>query len=369
MILATKKQNLEFQKVAGAAMSGDLSQRMNTEVLQGRSLAQAGAVNSLLDSIQQAICEAVDVNKKIGNGDLTAKMKGFYSGQFAELKNAINKSSKDMQNLIRQVGKVALQVSESAESTAKGNQQLCARAESDGKALEAAAASVEEITAAMRLSTENASIASKLAENSFGQANDGLDVTSKADSAMADIRATTKQITDITKLMDEIAFQTDLLALNAAVEAARSGVHGKGFAVVAEEVRNLAQRSAVAAEEIQSQARSSRDNVDLGSELVKCSSEALSSIVESSSNAFDTVKEIAHSALEQSAGIEEINNNLSEIQVSVTTSTHLAGEMTDLSLKADELAKTLNNLISNFTLSEEELDTKETEASETKKMI
>jgi methyl-accepting chemotaxis protein-1 (serine sensor receptor) len=172
---------------------------------------------------------------------------------------------------------------------------------------------MEEMTSTVKQNAENASHANQLARGAREQAERGGEVASQAVVAMKEINASSRKISDIVSLIDEIAFQTNLLSLNAAVEAARAGEQGRGFAVVATEVRNLAQRSAGAAKEIKALINDSAEKVRTGSDLVDQSGKALAEIVDSVKKVTDIVAEIAAASQEQSAGIDQVNNAVSQM--------------------------------------------------------
>jgi methyl-accepting chemotaxis protein len=166
---------------------------------------------------------------------------------------------------------------------------------------------MEEMTSAVKSNADNAAQASQLALAARDQAEQGGAVVQTAVVAMSEIYSSSKKIADIIGVVDDIAFQTNLLALNAAVEAARAGEQGRGFAVVASEVRNLASRSAAAAKEIKGLIQESVAKVDDGAKLVDASGKVLRDIVAGVKKVTDVVGEIATSSLEQSAGIEQVN--------------------------------------------------------------
>ena len=202
---------------------------------------------------------------------------------------------------------------------------------------------MEEMTSTVKQNAENASHANQLARGAREQAERGGEVAGKAIVAMTEIDASSRKIGDIVGLIQEIAFQTNLLALNAAVEAARAGEQGRGFAVVATEVRSLAQRSAGAAKEIKGLISDSEEKVRTGSELVNQSGKALAEIVDSVKKVTDIVAEIAAASHEQSAGIDQVNNAVMQMDETTQQNAALVEEASAAARamheQADELAR------------------------------
>jgi len=229
------------------------------------------------------------------------------SGFLLVLANGVNQMVDNMVKIIREVQQAASEVGRAASEISDGNLGLSERTQEQSSALEATAASMEEMTSTVKQNADNASQANQLAAAARNQAEKGGVIVGKAVDAMAEMNVAAQRIADIIGTIDEIAFQTNLLALNAAVEAARAGEQGRGFAVVAAEVRSLASRSAVAAKEIKGLIHDCGRKTGDCSTLVTQSGTTLNDILVSVKKVADIVGEIAAASREQSAGIDQVN--------------------------------------------------------------
>ena len=229
------------------------------------------------------------------------------SGFLLVLAHGVNQMLDNMVKIIRDVQEAAGEVGRAAVEISDGNLGLSERTQEQSSALEATAASMEQMTSTVKQNADNASQANQLAAAARAQAEKGGVIVGKAVNAMAEMNVAAQRIADIIGTIDEIAFQTNLLALNAAVEAARAGEQGRGFAVVAAEVRNLASRSAVAAKEIKGLIHDCVQKVGDSSSLVTQSGSTLNDILVSVKKVADIVGEIAAASREQSAGIDQVN--------------------------------------------------------------
>lgn len=287
-------------------------------------------------------------------GDLTPRMDLHgKSGVFAEIGKGINQLTDNMSEVVSRVQAAANEVSRGAEEISQGNSDLSQRTEEQASRLEQTASSMEQMTSTVKQNADNASKASQLATAAREQADKGGLVVSQAVRAMTEINDSSKKIVDIISVIDEIAFQTNLLALNAAVEAARAGEQGRGFAVVASEVRNLAGRSATAAKEIKGLIQDSVKKVEEGSQLVIQSGHTLDQIVTAVKKVSDIIGEIAGASHEQSAGIDQVNKAVMQLDEMTQQNAALVEQASAASESMAGQAKSLHDMMDRFEVSKE----------------
>ncbi len=249
----------------------------------------------------------------IADGDLTQPVNDFGRncvGKLVPLLRAMQDSLRDAVSSIRSGTE---NIHRGAAEISSGNNDLSSRTEEQASALEQTAASMEQLTATVKFNADNARQASSLADNASLTASKGGKLVSEVVSTMQGIAGSSKKIAEITTVINSIAFQTNILALNAAVEAARAGEQGRGFAVVASEVRNLAQRSAGAAKEIETLIADSVSRVDTGSKLVGEAGSTMDDILQSVAEVTEIMKQIASASEEQSKGISQVGTAISEM--------------------------------------------------------
>ncbi|HTN77460.1 MAG TPA: methyl-accepting chemotaxis protein [Pirellulaceae bacterium] len=255
---------------------------------------------------------------------------------------------------ILEVDEISVAVAAASQQLAAASEQLSTGTQESASSLEETAASLEEITATVKQNADNADQANQLANSSRETAEKGGTVVGNAVRAMSEINQASKKIADIITTIDEIAFQTNLLALNAAVEAARAGEQGRGFAVVAGEVRNLAQRSATAAKEIKRLIEDSVQKVEVGSQYVNQSGETLEGIVTSVKRVTDIVAEIAAASREQSAGIEQVNRAMTQLDQVTQANASQTEEMSGTAVALSGQAEQLKMVVAQFNVSKNE---------------
>ena len=347
-ITEEKDAERQIQSLVEEAVDGNLDSRINAAGYQGFMKSLGEGINNLMEAVVEPMKEGKRVMTSLAEGDLTQTMTGDFKGEFAELRDAINTSVNNLLNMVTDINDASGSISSGASEIATGNTDLSQRTEEQASSLEETASSMEEMTSTVRQNADNARTANTLASTARDQAQKGGDVVSNAVAAMSEINSSSKKISDIIGVIDEIAFQTNLLALNAAVEAARAGEQGRGFAVVAGEVRNLAQRSAGAAKEIKSLINDSVEKVDEGSKLVDESGKTLEEIVEAVKKVNDIIAEIAAASQEQSSGIEEVNKAISQMDEMTQQNAALVEEAASASESMEDQAKNMIELMRFF---------------------
>ncbi len=343
----------EVQALVESAKSGNLTQRIDTNGKSGFFEGLSTGINELVHVCNGVIEDALRVLLAVAEGKLTESIEADYDGSFGELKDSTNETVVKLKDLISQVRDTATDVSSGASEMASSNSTLNDRTQAQAAALEETASSVEEMTSTVQQNADNARQANQLAVDARNQAEQGGEVVSQAVVAMTGITESSKKISDIISVIDEIAFQTNLLALNAAVEAARAGEQGRGFAVVAGEVRTLAQRSAEAAKEIKELINQSVATVNEGSNLVDKSGEALGTIVQSVQKVSDIIAEIAAAGQEQATGIEQINQAIAQMDNITQQNAALVEETSAGSLTLEQQSNEMLKMVSTFDLGDE----------------
>jgi methyl-accepting chemotaxis protein len=292
---------------------------------------------------------AADVVGRIADGDLTVGVAADTAGQGSVL-HSIKQMQDQLTDVVVRIKHSSDAIATASGEIASGNQDLSSRTEEQASSLQQTAASMEELTSTVKQNADNARQANQLALSASEVAVKGGSVVSQVVDTMASIHASSKKIVDIIGVIDGIAFQTNILALNAAVEAARAGEQGRGFAVVASEVRNLAQRSAAAAKEIKGLIDDSVGKVDAGTALVGEAGKTMEEIVGSIRRVTDIVGEISAASHEQTQGIEQINQAITQMDQVTQQNAALVEEAAAAAQSMQEQAGSLVQAVSVFRL-------------------
>jgi methyl-accepting chemotaxis protein len=296
--------------------------------------------------------DMVQVAKKIASGNLSENL-AIKAGDSTSLKAELSTMQNNLRTLIAQIQVAAESISSGAQQITAGNIDLSQRTEEQASSLEETASSMEQMASTVKQNAENAKQANKLATIATEMVVWGNEVVSGIVGTMTGINASSKKVTEIISVIDSIAFQTNILALNAAVEAARAGEQGRGFAVVAAEVRSLAQRSAAAAKEIKQLIGDSVDGVDSGAKLVEEAGNNMNEIVDAVKRVNDIVNEITAASQEQSAGIDQVNKAITNMDDVTQQNAALVEEAAAAAASLEAKAQDLTNMTKRFKLGSE----------------
>jgi len=302
----------------------------------------------LSKSVSGPVKKGLAFAELIAKGNFMERIDLDQKDELGQLGKALNTSADNLEKLISEIIMASQNLVRAVEEIASGNENLSQRTSEQASSLEEIAATVEEANASTRQNAGNANEANTLAETSSKMAVDGGHIVEKAVVSIGEINNSSKKISEIITMINEIAFQTNLLALNAAVEAARAGDQGRGFAVVAGEVRNLAQRSAGAAKEIGTLIKDSISKIDDGTDLVNKSGDALKEIILSVKQVKDIISEIAASSDEQSRGIEQITTAVTEMDTMTQQNAALVEETAAASEEMSNQAQELLSMVQQF---------------------
>jgi methyl-accepting chemotaxis protein len=330
-------------RLAQAISNGDLSMRLNMHQND-----EVGHLANALDIMADGLERKAKLASEIAAGNLSHDVEVL--SEKDTLGQALFAMVKNLNEMVSELLSTSGQVDADANQVASSSQILSQGASNQASSLEEITSSMTEIGSQTRTNAENASQANQLASAAKTASANGVKKMEDMVSAMTGISESSKEISIITKAIDDIAFQTNLLALNAAVEAARAGKHGKGFAVVAEEVRTLAARSAKAAQETSNLIEGSAKRVDKGNEFARETSKALVDITDSVTKVADLVGEISAASNEQSQGIAQVNQGLNQIDGVTQRNTASSEETAAAASTLSQQANQMRTLLSRFKL-------------------
>ncbi|QPF73087.1 HAMP domain-containing protein [Roseateles sp. DAIF2] len=366
--VAGAEKLIEELRAALEAEGGAAQQR--AEATQGRVLSAfivvlvlaAAVVVPLtllnMHSICAPLADAEVLAEAIAKGDLTLPAK-VVEGQdeASHLMRSLQNMQSSLQSLVGQLRTSADSIRTASVEIATGNQDLSSRTEQTAGNLQQTASSMVQLTGTVKQTADSARTANQLASSAFSAAAKGGEVVSQVVSTMDEINTSSKKISDIIGTIDGIAFQTNILALNAAVEAARAGEQGRGFAVVAGEVRSLAQRSAEAAREIKTLIGASVERVETGARLVQEAGTSMTDIVASVQRVTDIIGEITAAASEQSDGIGQVNQSVTQLDQMTQQNAALVEESAAAAESLKDQAERLALAVDKFRISSHRGDT------------
>ena len=333
-------EQLRAEQDRNAAMTAE-ERRAKEEAAAAAARESAVVVSSLAEGLE-----------RLASGDLTFRVSADFPGEYRKLKDDFNAAITQLQETVKVIAASTDGLRTGADEIAHASDDLSRRTEQQAASLEETAAALDELTATVRRTAAGARQASDVVSTTRGEATHSGQVVHQAVSAMGEIESSSKQISQIIGVIDEIAFQTNLLALNAGVEAARAGDAGRGFAVVAQEVRALAQRSAEAAKEIKTLISSSTQQVASGVNLVGQTGEALQRIVIKVGEIDALVTEIAASAAEQATGLNEVNTAVNQMDQVTQQNAAMVEQSTAATHSLKGETAELVRLLSRFQVSE-----------------
>lgn len=295
-----------------------------------------------------AVTELTEGLQALADGKLRHRISDHVRGEFAELRESFNRSLTVFSDLVATIRSRAGIMKSEASEISRGARDLAHRGESQAAALEETAAAVEEISGNITMTSESAQQADGAARDAQKVVLHGAEIVGKAIAAIERIDEHTRQMGEFTRVIESFAFQTNLLSINAAVEAARAGEVGRGFAVVANEVRNLAQQSAKASQNIADLISKSENEVKMGVKLVRDAGTALDQIRTAAGGVVENITGIAHATTEQSTGVREVSTSLSQLDSVNQANLAMSEEYATAATALSEQVAELNSMLDRF---------------------
>ena len=338
----------EIACVVAEAGRGEFSRQLDLASKSGAALEIAQGLNTVSATVQSAMLDFAASLSAIAQGDFSRMIGTDYAGVFGTLRDEINQTNLRLSQTIAKVQQTTRTATGFSEEIRKGSDDLASRTEEQASALVETAATMEQLAASVRSSAQSARQAAGRASETMALAERGGAIAGEAIAAIGRIEQNSRRITDITSVIDEIAFQTNLLALNAAVEAARAGDAGRGFAVVASEVRALAQRSSAAAKDISALLATSEEEVAGGVKLVRSAGDSLADILTASQSLSAAVAEIAAASGEQATGIEEVSRTTEHLDETTQRNAALAEQSLEAARQLSGQMRGLDAMVAGF---------------------
>lgn len=351
-----EKLLVNLDRLAHGELSCDMSVSQgdeDTKQLEELYSKIAADLHMSVSAIKGYIEDITMVLTEIEKGNLDVGITQEYSGDFAALKQSITGIVSSLSETMTNINTAAVQVAQGAHQVSDGNQTVSQGATEQAGAIEELTSSLTQISSQTEENAVKADKAKTLSAKAMTNATVGNEQMEDMKKAMDEINESSGNISKIIKVIDDIAFQTNILALNAAVEAARAGIHGKGFAVVAEEVRNLAARSATAAKETTELIEGSIKKAEAGTTITNKTADALTEIVGSVHEAAELVEAIAKASKEQAVGISQVNRGIEQLSMVVQNNSATAQEGAAASEEMSSQAEMLKDMVEKFKVKEQ----------------
>ena len=335
--------------VAGEMANGNLNVTVN-KAPNNEIGALADSLKDTISNLQVIVNDISENMETMANGDMTNEITHDYVGDFASIKQSVNKISGALNNTLSSINIAAEQVNSGADQVATAAQSLSQGATEQASSIEELSSSIMSVSEQVNENAKNVNVAGDYVQESQQGIENSNQYMQQMMDAMSDINESSSQISKIIKVIDDIAFQTNILALNAAVEAARAGAAGKGFSVVADEVRNLASKSADAAKQTTLLIEGSVTSVGKGMEIAQETAKALETVKSQSEMVVQTIKKIQEASNEQAEAINQITIGLEQISSVVQTNSATSQESAAASEELSGQAQMLREEISQFKL-------------------
>jgi methyl-accepting chemotaxis protein len=349
-----KKNVVYITGISKRIAQGELQLSMDEKTFTKDEIGQLskamGQILYRLGEYHNYLMEITSVLDAMKQGDMTIRLVQAYEGEFTAVKTALLGISSSLSETLHTINTAAEQVSTGASQVASGAQALAAGSAQQASTIEELNASMERISGQASENSASVKAASEYVEQASGFVRSGSEYMMKLNEAMANIGTASNQIANITKVIEDIAFQTNILALNAAIEAARAGNAGKGFAVVADEVRNLAAKSAEAARQTSGLIGQSTKTVTEGIQIAAMTAQILKSVEEKEVLVSQSVINIDQSSMEQAAAIDQIKQGLTQVTSVVQTNAATAEENSATSEEMSAQASALRDEVGKFKL-------------------
>ena len=338
------------KRIAGGELSLNIDKRYFARDEIGQLTISMGEILERLGEYKKYIDEIASVLGNMKQGDIRIKLTHDYDGEFASIKSALHGISESLNQTLSTINIAAEQVSTGSSQVASGAQALAAGSTEQASAIEELSASITKVASQAGENSANVISAAQYVKQAVSGVGDGNRQMSQLTTAMDEIGSASSQIASITKVIEDIAFQTNILALNAAIEAARAGSAGKGFAVVADEVRNLAVKSAEAAKKTSELLLNSVNTITQGTQIAVQTARILQEVEEKASLVNESIVKIEQASTEQATAIDQIKQGLNQVSAVVQTNAATAEQNSATSEEMSAQAATLRDEVSKFRL-------------------